>query len=62
MTASPPGWPINNEILVDLTRKVDRGEPLTPEDQKWLILAANLLSNALDEARDPDEPQPEGAP
>jgi hypothetical protein len=49
---SPPGWPINNEILVDLGRKVRRKEELERGEQEWLADACHKLSNALDDARE----------
>lgn len=50
---SPPGWPINNEVLVDLGRRVERGDyAFEKGDVEWLVAACNDLSNALDEERD----------
>lgn len=53
--STPTGWPINNEILIDLGRKLDRGEALDPDEQAWLVQAANDLSNALDDERDSND-------
>lgn len=48
----PTGWPINNEILVDLSRKAN-GTPgydrlFSQADALWAVAAANALSSALD--------------
>lgn len=49
--STPSGWPINNEVLVDIGREFDREGALSEDQTRWLVNAAAALSNALDEAR-----------
>lgn len=43
----PPGWPINSQVLKDLGRLLDDGVILGVGQQRWLVAAANALSDAL---------------
>lgn len=49
VTPAQTNWPINNEILADLTKELAAGGPLSAEDAEWLVGAANALSIALDD-------------
>lgn len=62
-------WPINKQVLIDIGRLLDDGVMLGLAQQRWVVAAANALSNALDDARentlawftwddDPAQPEP----
>lgn len=44
-------WPINKQVLIDIGRLLDDGVVLGLAQQRWVVAAANALSNALEEER-----------